>query len=338
MLSTMLPISSGYLRSRFALLSTGGWADVVRCLIPAENWRRLPGGESPWLRARLALQAALEKENDGGVVLLLSAFLSAAFRASFQATLRERELGNVVTQGRNSPDLELIVWRTLGEFLADGWDPWEQEEAMFVSEGTELDLCALDELLGDYLEVERATLSLLYFDDSLLRAALFALIGNAVSAKSCLGSAPRTSLCNLIRAGLWHRVTGGQHFSQGFRTLVESCPLSKERQEIYHALQKTPDPSLALGTPYWTAGENLGGVAATLVRTGKMSLLRSVRTVLQRQDLRERVEPFWILHKKDERDLLAALRWAATYETYPPLSDWLPILDGLAQEVLEEGK
>ena len=228
--------------------------------------------------------------------------------------------------------------KSLRALFADGWDPWEQDEAIFVVLAAELDLRALDELLGDYLEVDCATLSLLYFDDSLLHAAFFALIGNAISAKSCLGSAPRTPVWNLIRAELWHRVTRGDNFSQRFRTFLESCPLSKERQEIYDALKRTPDPSVALGTPYWTAGENLGGIAATLVRKGKMSLLRSVRTVLQRQDLRERVEPFWILQKEDERDLLAALRWAATSETYPPLLDWFPILDGLAQEVLEERK
>jgi hypothetical protein len=120
------------------------------------------------------------------------------------------------------------------------------------------------------------------------------------------------------------------------RNFLESSPLGSERAKVYSALEGTPDPSVALGTPVWSLSDHLGDVASVFMRAGKGPALRSVRALLQRQDLKKIVRPYWLLSGRDKAGLVAAMKWAGGLEPYPDEEAWWEFLESQAQQVLGE--
>ena len=304
-----------------------GWIlpDVVSFLIPPAATKKLRK-RSPWLPLCLALRWAVEHRHQAGVVFLLSALMTTAFRRSLENAAVSKDL-----------EIELAPWgcgslpraesvQLVRDLTARGWRPWREAEAE-----TGLELSKLAALLQGVLGVESFEGALVFLDEHLLHAALFTLMGNTLSARVHLASSMRSPLTRPASDSI-----AANDDSSALWDFLERASLGSEGDRIYTALEHTPDPNVALGTPVWAVANHLSEAAQASMRGGKSKAFRSVRSLLQRKDLLKTVEPYWLLGRRDKERLLTAMKWIGRHEPYPNEEAWWAFLESHAEQVLSD--
>ena len=98
-------------------------------------------------------------------------------------------------------------------------------------------------------------------------------------------------------------------------------------------IRSTPDPSVALGSPHWLP--NRGAALGLLERQGRGAEARPLRTTLDRRDLRELLEPFWLLAPEDADRLGELALWLAPGVPAPSRREWTWWLDRRCREIEE---
>lgn len=303
-----------------------GWIvpDVVSHLIPPASNKRLRK-DSLWLPLCLALRWAVEHRHEAGVVFLLSAMTTTAFRRRLATEAVKKGLETQFAPwGCGSlPRIDTVT--LLRDLTAKQWRPWRK-----VEDETDIDLSGFVALLQEMLGADSFETVLLFFDEHLLQATLFALLGNTLSARINMASSIRSSL---TRSVFYSIVEKNQ--ANVLWDYLENVSLGSERARVYTALEKTPDPNVALGTPVWAVANHLSDVASVSARTGKSKAFRSVRSLLERKDLLKVAEPYWLLGRRDKERLLIAMKWIRRNEPYPKEEVWWEFLDSHAKQVLD---
>jgi hypothetical protein len=315
-----------------------GWMvpDVVSSLIPPrmDLVPRLRK-DSPWVPLSFALRWALQHGHQAGVVFALSAILTTAFRRSLESAAEQEGLRIGPPpwgSGALRKEQMVVFSDLLGRLCEKGWSPWKERPLKAAEEGTDLDLSELASILRRVLGgLDRFHFGLLCLDEHLLHATLFTLLGNLPSARVHLALSVRSPLKRGLAPPL--KI---EHSDRTLQRFLESSPLGSERAGVYSAIEGTPDPNVALGTPVWSFSDHLGDVASAFMRARKGPAFRSVRSLLQREDLKKAVRPYWLLSGRDKAGLVASMKWAGGLEPYPEEEAWWGFLESQARQVLEE--
>ncbi len=166
----------------------------------------------------------------------------------------------------------------------------------------------------------------LFLDDRLAVAAVYASHGYAPSAHALLAafSVPDP----LLPAAAELRFALDRAPAEP--VAIDAPAGGPEIDALFAKVAKTPDPSVALGSPWWRVKDARGPLLSRLMAEGRVSETRAVRTLLAREDLIARLKRFWVLRGTDEDDAALeqlALRLAARERPRPAAREWLRFVE-----------
>jgi hypothetical protein len=174
-----------------------------------------------------------------------------------------------------------------------------------------------------------------FLDARLAVAAVYALLGYVPSARAQAQGASPPAMLEDARASLLRAL------EQPLRKTIEvgalpARPLGPDARRLLDRLRSTPEPSLALGAPFWLLPDR-GAIITRLVREGRRAVASSLRNLLDRPDVRQDVEPFWLLHEADTKALQQlALRLAPRLATEATERQCLALLERWCRECSPE--
>lgn len=306
--------------------------DVIDCLIPP----LVPGDSLDlWRAARFALRRILEKRNQAGLAFILTRIINNAFRSALAAKTSSEsiKLESLGLTTELTDDQRKQLSELVSRYSASSWIPWEDGEAMFVALESGVDLLALDVFAQESMEAcSQEMIWKIYLDPSLIRASLFAILGNRVSMDTYLNSkisACRSPLPTEERSSIAEKIRMTRARPDAFSVFADLFSLNQEDQQTYEALQAAPDPNVVLGTPSWLLdGRSIHRIAGPLAKAGmkKLKDVKSVRTILMRKELRKGYERFWLLDKSEMENLLKTIDFLCKLDTYPEKRAWIGVL------------
>ncbi|HSF18750.1 MAG TPA: hypothetical protein VLK65_24715 [Vicinamibacteria bacterium] len=304
--------------------------ETVPYLVPAVTAKLRPNDCVP---LAAAFRSAVQERHEGGAVFFLAAIMTTAFRCALTNAAEETAdcARHLPTWGRGAIGAEQmsVLSASLARLADATWNPWQEPVARRLQDIVRFDLEAIEQrlvaLLGD---ARPPAFWFAFLDDAVLNASLFTLFGNTVSARIHLQRSQTPG-----SRGLQYRLesisrSGGD--PESVWSLLERS--IRGRADTVADLLRTPDPVVALGTPIWALNEGLGKIAPLALKEGRMRELSAVRALFHRQELRDRLAPFWILRKNELRSVLDALVWVGSGEPYPSEREWLEFLEVLAEE------
>ena len=286
------------------------------------------------LKLAAAFRSAVRERHEGGTVFLLGAVLTTAFRSALASAMeKNRSPADAFPgwgHGGIGAERVSVLSPVLERLAAAQWSPWQEPIAKQIKNAVRVDLDGVEKQLMAMLgEAAPPAFWFVYLDDALLNATLFTLFGNTLSARVHL------RVVNLSSRGLLHwmeSASSGRNDTDSVWSHLEAS-LQGPGDAVADLLQ-TPDPTIVLGTPSWALNAGLGKIAPLALKDGRMKGLSAVRALLHRQELRERLEPFWILRKNEFRSVVNGLAWIGNGETHPSEPEWLEFLELLAEEAL----
>ena len=166
-----------------------------------------------------------------------------------------------------------------------------------ISQSLTIDLEAIDQILDSVVGgVPQSERWHLYSNDSLLRGLLFTILGNTVSARLYLseaGLAKHRLLLNTAPSNMGNMGNIGNVDDARARLLGVLRDALKEKylNNLFMVLPETPDPNVALGTPFWTLGRGIGSFVSAFMRGGRREELSQVRHLQQRPEIEGIVKP-----------------------------------------------
>lgn len=281
-----------------AVLDGGVIPEVASCLIPPSSSGNLCQSDSAWLPFKLCISFIVERQQTDALVLILAELLSSSFRN--RLAFRQRRLffsrPCLLPFDIAWTDTEFAEAKSILQIVSSmNWNPWEQEYARLFQKHTAVDLLAIDGHIRKLLHGRISILPYVYMNRSLLTSALFAIVGNDVSARTALAAcgaseiwtAPCKTLYDSINLSMAHTDPG---------SYLSSHQLADpDLQSLLMQIRETVEPNIALGTPIWSVADSLSKWAVRLTGSGRMVLFRQLRTLLTRSDLCERLDRWMML-------------------------------------------
>jgi hypothetical protein len=96
-------------------------------------------------------------------------------------------------------------------------------------------------------------------------------------------------------------------------------------------VRDVPDPSVALGSPFWRVEGARGALLGHLMRQGRSREVTALRHVLGRTEMDDALAPYRLLRgwQEDEMGLEALARWIAEHVRIQPTQhDWIQFIEG----------
>jgi hypothetical protein len=288
---------------------------LVAFLLPRSR-RREADGSDPWAPALLALHAYHVQHNVAGIVHLTAALVAADLRERLvgfagreTTTVLRRRWGARLPPEAEGALADAALLLRVKAHLVERFvlNPWRRDWG-----GP--DVSGVVQAVGRVLGRGGGTLAFeVFLDDRLAVAALFAAIGYTPSALAQLAQAQ-------VGPALLEACAALDAAPQ--RPLAEpSAVLPEGRwgaagERVFQRLRSTPEPSVELASPHWLLGEARGALMSRLVAEGRVEAARAVRPVLDREDLRRDLAPFWILPgtAEDTAAVSALAAWLAARE------------------------
>ena len=310
-------------------------------LVPAAVRWLIPGGDAlsseeseawqtaPWRPALLSLRAYHEYGNDAGVVHLTAGLVASRFRRGFRTAARRRRL-DVAVPCWGAATLSATAQKVLRRALArlGDVDPWNLRgpgpSEWGGPDGWEVEV-SLTRLLGGRSELARLVL----LDDRLCLAAVWGLLGRPQSALAQLAGWKTAPIFAEAREALRRGLPGWREHG-----LPDEVPRGPEADDLFRTLGSTPDPSVALGSPHWMLPDGRGAHTNRLLKQGRRDEARRLRTILDRPDVRQKLEPLWILTgPEDTASVVALAQWLAVRVPSPSEREWLAFLEGQCRRI-----
>jgi hypothetical protein len=298
----------------------------VRWLIPigdAKSDAKDAARQAAWRPALLALRAFREHGNEAGVVHLTAALVAGHFRWALRTEARRQDMP-VEVPPWGAPPLSPAAQETLLQAVrwvsdTDPWRtgvPWPRDWG-----GPDGPLLAtwLTRLLHGRTELARLAL----LDDRLCLAVVWGLLGRPQSALAQLDGWKTAPIFAEAREAVRRGIAGWPDLD-----LPRERPRGPELDDVFRTLSSTPDPSVVLGSPHWMLPGGRGAHTNRLMKQGRRDDARHLRTILDRPDVRRKLEPLWVLTgPEDTASVLALGRWLAPRAPSPSEKDWIAFLE-----------
>jgi hypothetical protein len=322
-------------RSSGALASLTMRAAFDGVLLPGAVRWLIPGGDATssdadeawqaaaWRPALLALRAFREHGNDAGIVHLTAALVAGHFRWGLRTAARRQKI-DVAVPRWGAPPLSATAQETLrgaALWLSDA-DPWSQS-VPWPREWGGPDGPWLATWLTRLLRGRSDLALLVLLDDRLCLAVAWGLLGRAQSALAQLDGWKTAPVFAEAREAVRQGLPGWPELG-----LPPERPRGPELDDLFRTLASTPDPSVALGSPHWMLPGGRGAHTNRLLKHGRRDEARRLRTILDRPDVRQKLEPLWILTgPEDTASVVALARWLAGRVPSPSESEWIAFLE-----------
>jgi hypothetical protein len=303
---------------------------VLGALVPRAALWLADGGPHPVPPALLAMRRLVNQDRQAPALLLLARIVSTRFKVAVGM------MWPTFTGRRDDAGRSEEGW--LAERLAarpalphGGWFPWGCPVGIL-----RLDYEGLESILARHLGTrERDILWPILIDPHLLAAALLAISGHTLSARTQLGT----------RAGRdrWSDAESALRGTLGRRSAMPG-PLwdwvarqlaDPELDRRLASLVDTPDPSVETGTPVSLLLQGQSTWASDLHVAGKGSHYRVLRRVFGRPDLMQQHEPYWILQSDVAEVLPGTISRLARWNTSISEVSWRRHANEVARKVLE---
>lgn len=333
--STRLPEGPPGRRSVAALAIATLRAAFDGVLLPGAVRWLIPGGDATasdanetgdaaaWRPALLALRAFREHGNDAGIVHLTAALVAGHFRWGLRTAARRQKM-DVAVPRWGAPPLSATEQETLlaaVRWLSDT-DPWNQSVPWPRDWGGP-DGPVLATWLTRLLRGRSELAQLALLDDRLCLAVAWGLLGRPQSALAQLDGWKTAPVFAEAREAVRHGLPGWPELG-----LPPERPRGPELDDLFRMLASTPDPSVVLGSPHWMLPGGRGAHTNRLLKHGRRDEARRLRTILDRPDVRQKLEPLWVLTgPEDTASVVALARWLAPRVPSPSESEWIAFLE-----------
>ena len=272
---------------------------VLGALVPrAALWLAADGGPHPVPPALLALRRLVNQNRQAPALLLLARIVSTRFKVAV-GMMWPPFTGRGDEAGRSEEEWLADRLAARPALPHGGWFPWGCRTGILA-----LDYEGLESILARYLGTsEHEIIWPILIDTHLLAAALLAVSGHTLSARTQLGTrADRDRWSDAegaLRGALGRRAaTPGPLWDWVGRQVADP-----ELDRRVASIVETPDPSVETGTPVSLLLQGQSTWASDLHGAGKGRQYRALRRVFGRPDLMRQHEPYWILQSGDREVL-----------------------------------
>lgn len=301
-----------------ALLEGGVNPEIAICLIPPSGSGNLCQSTPDWLAFKLAMLWISEQRQTNALVSILAELISTSFRNRLSSLQRRlfHTPGNLLPFDVAWSSSDYRQARSILSIIGDlNWNPWGNGYADLLRKHSAVDLQIIDADIRKLIAGRISILPYVYMNRFLLASAIFAIMGNDVSAATALAACGDAEIWIVPRKAMSDCIKLVQVRKDPRAYLSLFLLADPELSSLLRQIKETVEPNISLGTPIWSVEESLSKWAVRLIKTGKTTLFRQLRTLLSRRDLCEKLEPFMMLTQE----------YRASYEMFfGKLSECLP--------------